>query len=259
VVASAPTGTGLSDDLVRMAHADGWQAVASGWPAPGGDTAVLAGVRLMATGLPSARWNNGDVHDPAAVEIDAVRGWYAERGLPWGLRLPAGTDWRYGQRLLTLRLMGLNVAQLRPVGPPAGVTVRAAGPDDGEAVEAVDAAAFGPSDEPGRRWLHGVLTHPAMVVCVAESAGAVVGTGHCVLSDGGAGPAVYVAGIGVLPEHRRRGIGAAVSSALVVAGRARGARLAQLHPDTEHAAAIYRRLGFVEFGGLDVWIGAGDG
>jgi len=33
-----------------------------------------------------------------------------------------------------------------------------------------------------------------------------------------------------------------------------GAELVHLHPDTDQAAAIYRRLGFVEVDGFDVYV-----
>jgi len=82
----------------------------------------------------------------------------------------------------------------------------------------------------------------------------VVATGYCVRTDGDAGPAGYVAGIGVLPDARRTGIGGALSSWLVAALLDTGAELVHLHPDTDQAAAIYRRLGFVEVDGFDVYV-----
>jgi hypothetical protein len=53
---------------------------------------------------------------------------------------------------------------------------------------------------------------------------------------------------------RRRGIGGAVSSWLLTAGFDGGAQLAHLHPDSEEAARIYRRLGFVDVDGLDIYL-----
>jgi hypothetical protein len=39
----------------------------------GGAFAELPGIRLMASGLPHPQWNNGDVTEPALVEVDLVR------------------------------------------------------------------------------------------------------------------------------------------------------------------------------------------
>ena len=49
----------------------------------------------MASGLPDAQWNSGDVTAPDA-DLDAARAFYAERGAAWGLRVPAGMAWRTG-------------------------------------------------------------------------------------------------------------------------------------------------------------------
>jgi len=87
-------------------------------------------------------------------------------------------------------------------------------------------------------------------------AGDPVGIGYSVFSSEEAGPCLYVAGVAVPPSARRRGIGAAVSSWPVLRGATRRARMAHLHPDTDAAARIYQRLGFVEVDGLDVYVDA---
>ena len=51
-----------------------------------------------------------------------------------------------------------------------------------------------------------------------------------------AGPAVYLAGVTVLPEARQRGIAGAISSWLLTRGAAAAARVAHLHPDSNQAA-----------------------
>ena len=73
-------------------------------------------------------------------------------------------------------------------------------------------------------------------------------------SHGRAGPAVYLAGVAVLPHARGRGIGGALSSWLIQRALTDGAQLAHLHPDTDAAARIYARLGFEEVGGFDVYV-----
>jgi GNAT superfamily N-acetyltransferase len=59
----------------------------------------------------------------------------------------------------------------------------------------------------------------------------------------------------VLPEARRRGVGAGVSSWLLERAFAGGAELAHLNPDTHAAARIYERLGFTELPGHDIYVG----
>lgn len=198
--------------------------------------------------------------DASAVDIDAVRAWYRDRPLPtgasapWGLRVPRAVAWPYGRHVLALRLMGLRPEAYVAAPSPAGVRLRPAGPGDVDAVLAIDTVAFEATDETQRPWVLRLLEQPGVTVCVAESAGEVVAAGLGLRTDGDAGPALYLAGIGVAPGARRRGIGAALSSWLIEHGLREGAGLAHLHPDTDEAARIYARLGFVETAGLDVYV-----
>ena len=240
--------TSPSANWVRAAHGDAWQTL--GVRA----TAELPGVRLMATGLPHAQWNNGDVDDPSAVDIERVRSWYDELGVPWGTRVPAGATWPHGRLLFTKRLMGLTPESFVPADPPTGVHIRSADVADLDAAVAVDTVAF---DEPAaleRPWLELLLAHPAVTTTLAVLEGDLVGVGSVTVSEGRAGRAGYVAGVAVLPAARRRGIGAALSSRLVETALDRGAALCHLHPDTDEAARIYDRLGFVEVDGLDIYV-----
>ena len=80
------------------------------------------------------------------------------------------------------------------------------------------------------------------------------GTGYAIATDGRAGPALYLAGVAVRADARRRGVGAALSSWLVARGLRAGARLAHLHADTDGAARVYERLGFADTTGLEVYV-----
>lgn len=238
----------VTAEWVRAAHGDAWAVLGVA------GTAELPGVRLSATGLAHPQWNNGDVDDASAVDIDVVRRWYADRGVPWGLRVPADARWPHGRLLFTKRLMGLVPGAFVAARRVDGLVVRRATPADTDAVVHVDAIAFEETEAAQRPWLELLLAHPCVTVAVAERDGEIVATGDVTMSEGRAGPAAYVGGIAVLPEHRRRGIGAAISSWLVEHALAAGARLAHLHPDTDHAAGIYRRLGFTEVDGLDIYV-----
>ncbi len=75
---------GPRDDVVtasrvRTAHADAWEELGRCSIRTGGGWSRLAGIRLMASGLPYPQWNNGDVIDPSVVDIDRVAAWYEER------------------------------------------------------------------------------------------------------------------------------------------------------------------------------------
>lgn len=236
------------------AHADSWQQLAEVRAAGGGAWTELPGVRLMASGLPHPHWNNADVTDSSLVRIDDVRGWYREHGVPWGARVPTRMPWTHGRLVLSQRLMGQTREQLAPTAPVDGVTVRAAGPDDLERVLAVDAQAFGGDVDTARPWLAPMLDHPSMTVALAVDDRGPVGTGYVVCSDGHAGPAAYVGGVAVLERARRRGIGGAISGWLLDHGYAAGARVATLQPDTDGAARVYSRLGFVPAGGFDIYV-----
>src|SRR5919112_1195274 len=212
-------------ERVRAAHADAWQEQGRLRVPYGGGAAELPGIRLMASGLQHPQWNNGDVTDARLVDIEQVAAWYAGLGVPWGVRVPAGMPWRHGRLLFGKRVMGLT--RLRPPPPVPGLVVRAA-----SSVE--------------RPWIEPHLSADRVTVALGLLDGQPVATAYALRSDGRAGPAVYVAGVAVLPEARRRGVGAAVSSWLVGRALGSGAQLAHLHPDDDAAARIYARLGFVE-------------
>ena len=239
-------------ERVRAAHADAWQEQGRLRVAYGGGAAELQGIRLMASGLQHPQWNNGDVTDAGLVDIEQVAAWYAGLGVPWGVRVPAGMPWRHGRLLFGKRLMGLT--RLRPPPPVPGLVVRAASPADLEAVLHVDSVGFGSDPSVERPWIEPHLSADRVTVALGLLDGQPVATAYALRSDGRAGPAVYVAGVAVLPEARRRGVGAAVSSWLVGRALGSGAQLAHLHPDDDAAARIYARLGFVEVAGFDVYV-----
>ena len=105
----------------------------------------------MASGLAHPQWNNGDVTDGALVDLDAVRAWYRNLGVPWGLRVPAGAPWAHGRLLFRKRLMGLT--RLTPAADVPGLVVRAATTSDLDAVLHVDSIAFDSEPATERPWI----------------------------------------------------------------------------------------------------------
>lgn len=251
---AVPAGTPDPAALARAAHAETWQVHGRIRADRGGAVADLPGIRLMAGGLPLPQWNNGDVVDPARVDVAAVRDWYAARGVPWGVRVPAGVEWPHGRHLFRKRVLLLEPTRLAPAPAVPGLRVRRAGAADLAAVLAVDVAAFGGDRAASGRWLEPLLRAPEVTVALAELDGAPVATAYVVRSDGRAGPAVGLGGVGVLPPARRRGVAGAVASWLLAGAIDAGARIAHTEPDTDGAARGYVRLGFAEAAALDVYV-----
>jgi GNAT superfamily N-acetyltransferase len=244
---------GFSQQL-RRAHGDAWQVLGRLHQPHGGAVASVPGGRLMASGIPLAPYNNVDVDAPELIDLTAVRAWYAERAVPWGARVPAGAPWTAGRLLFRKRLQGLQPDSFRPAAVVPGLVVAPAVPEELEEVLRIDTEAFGGEAASARRWLAPLLTAPPATVVLARLGGRPVGTAYLVRSDGDAGPAAYLGGVGVVSDARRRGVAGAMSSWLVTAGFAEGAELVHCHPDTALAARVYGRLGFVEAAALDVYV-----
>jgi GNAT superfamily N-acetyltransferase len=219
----------------------------------GGATAAPRDLQLMAAGFEAPGVNSGDVTGPNP-DLDAAREFYAARGVTWGLRVPVELPWPHGRRLFRRRVMAVPRAAFRPAPGVPGLTLRRAGPPDLASVLRVDSTVFGLDPTDNTRWLAPLLAAEVADVALAELDGAPAGTAYTLRSDGAGGPALYLAGVGVLAAARRRGVGAALSSWLLERGFAAGAELAHLNPDTDEAARLYGRLGFTETPGLDVYV-----
>src|SRR4051794_6324185 len=193
-------------ERVRTAEGDAWQV--HGELRAG--TRELHGIRLMASGLDHAQWNNGDV-TAADADVEGARAFYAELGVPWGVRVPCELEWAHGRKLFRKRLMGLDAQSFVPAPVVPGLRLELS--TDLKTVVGVDALAFG--SEPAEAWARGHVGASRVETALAWLDGEPVATAYAVRSDGWAGPCVYLAGVGVVPGARRRGVGAAVSSWLV--------------------------------------------
>lgn len=217
----------------------------------------MPGIRLMASGLPHAQWNNGDVSDPARVDVEAVRAWYAARahgkGVPWGVCVPAGSPFAHGRHVFRKRCMALLPDRLRAVRASSGVAIGEAVPADVDNFARIDASAFEGTVEQTLPWVAPHFGAKGFIVALATLEGESVGVATAVLTDDRAGSSVGVFGVGVLEHARRRGIGGAMTAWLLEKAFAQGATLAHLNPDSDAAARLYARLGFIETAGLDVY------
>jgi ribosomal protein S18 acetylase RimI-like enzyme len=245
------------DEKVWAAHGDAWQSEGRLRARLGGGAADWRGIRLMASGLPHAKWNNGDVSDPHRVDWPRVRHWYATRadgaGVPWGVRVPATTRFAQGQFLFLKRCMALLPEQLRAAAVPRHVSIRVATMADADTVARVDAGAFHDPLEQVRPWIEPHLGATGFEVAIASHESRVVGTGTAIATHGVAGPTVGIFGVAVLPEAQGRGIGSALTSWLLQRAFAVGANFAHLNPDSDAAQRLYARLGFVQTAGLNIF------
>ena len=223
----------------------------------------------MAVGVPwpyYARPAGGHVE---AADVRAVRARQWELGAPeafeWIVDLaptlgPAARE--AGLDVLEVPLMALD----RPLeAPDTGARVRRLEPDDGAlaASRAVADLAFaapgtgrgapGAAERDGalggwpERRLGAVRERMAaglIVTYVAEDADGVLAVG----SHQPVGDVSEVVGVGTLPAARRRGLGAAVTAALVADARRAGAEPVFLSAGSEDIARVYGRLGFERIG-----------
>jgi ribosomal protein S18 acetylase RimI-like enzyme len=212
--------------------------------------------------------------DRAPLTAEAVR---AVRARQRELLLPESFEWieqsapdmasaaaAAGLHVHRHPMLALGTLAPEPAAPPA-ISVRIVGADDQDLVQAwaVPGVSFAyPGGEIGRAGTAErdklVAEHDPAVIDVVRSR---LRAGRSVLAtaagpDGplGAGSYQYVdgvaeiTGVGVLPDSRRRGLGAAVTHALAAHALARGARIVFLSAADSDTARIYARLGFREIG-----------
>jgi GNAT superfamily N-acetyltransferase len=213
-----------------------------------------------------ARPAGGDV---SAEDVRTMRRRQWELGIPetfeWVVDLaptlaPAARE--AGLNVMEVPLMALD----RPLdAPPIDATVRRLDPEDpalaasravadiafgvpgtarGEAGPAERDTAVASFPEPQlaavRRRMAGGLT----VTIVAEDSSGLLAVG----SHQPVGGVTEVVGVATLPSARRRGLGAAVTAALVADARRGGADIVFLSAGSEDIARVYGRLGFERVG-----------
>ncbi|MFA9431961.1 hypothetical protein [Egicoccus sp. AB-alg2] len=234
------------------AHADAWAWEGRVREPFGGGSARLGGLRLMASGLPDARWNNADVTGPDP-DLSAAAAWYAALGVPWGLRVPHGRAVSVGTPLFVKRCFALAAGDARFAGAlPADVVVRRAEPTDLERFVGVEAAAFGDPLAVARRWIGPAWGAPGFEHWLGEVRGRPAAVATTVTTAGDAGGATMVTGLG-----RLSGTPAGLSTGLlrhVLASLAATAprQLVHVHVAPGDDLAPLAHLGFREFDGLTV-------
>lgn len=189
-------------------------------------------------------------------EVGAVLERQRELGAPEAIEWVAETTPSLG---IAARAAGLAVrecpllvlpADVVPAGHDAAARVRVLPADDPDlaATVAVVGAGFRGTDEVEERAAGPVeeLVAAGLLVMAAayDEGGAVVGGG----THNPRGATTELTGIAVLPRARRRGIGAALTAALVEDARAVGLGTVFLSAQDDTVARVYERVGFVRVG-----------
>jgi ribosomal protein S18 acetylase RimI-like enzyme len=193
-----------------------------------------------------------------ARRVERAEAFYAARDVAAGFQVTPGVCPDRLDALLAARGYRRDSAMSLQVAAVAGVRRRAAGPDGGAAVAAVD-------DRPGPAWLdawhavHGPGGDPAAererlaqvglpcAYAAVRAGGRVVGVGRAVVEAGWTG----VFGMATRPEARGRGAARAVLAALAAWASDQGARSLYLQVERDNAAArrLYQAAGFTEVSG----------
>jgi N-acetylglutamate synthase len=235
------------------------------WRAPEEET--LGGWLLRAAGGFTGRANSalaaGDPGMPLAEAVEAVRGWYAARGLPPMIAVPypAGRP-RGGALDRQLARLGWTI---RP-GAATVMTAVTASVARHAVGQRVTVALDG---EPDAEWLH--LYHdrgqgrPPVAIRLLTSAPwqafASVRAGGKTLAIGrvAGGDWAGLTAIEVTPGSRRQGLGTAVTAALAGYAAARGSTglYLQVADDNASARALYRGTGFADHHGYHYRVARG--
>jgi len=237
----------ISIELLELAAVPGWRAIEEDRL---GDWLLRAADGF--TGRANSALAVGDPGMAAAAAAEHVRDWYRARGLPPMIAVPYRTGEPHSSELDRL-LAGLGWA---PRSGPATVMVAAAAEVTG------DPCGVEIEDEPDAAWLgryhyRGRPLPPAAIRLLTSApwqafasvraGGTTVAIGRVAAAAGWAG----LTAIEVDPGWRRRGLGAAVTAALVAAAERAGAHRIYLQVEDGNAAAraLYRKIGFTDHHG----------
>lgn len=144
-------------------------------------------------------------------------------------------------------MMTCGAGQVRACPPPEGFTVAdGSGPDALAAAVAVQTAAYAEhglsGDGDPQPLASSIAAGGALFLATEDRTGAAAGAGQFTPPHAGV---AEVAGIGVAPLFRRRGLASALTSAIAAEAFRRGVELAFLTPGGTAAQRAYERAGFV--------------
>ena len=246
-------------DEVASGLASAWEhlttALVDGWSRrQGGALAAVSGVPVATL--------NGVWPERAELDVSAVSALLDEvaaSGLPHCLQLRPGTDERLasmaGRRgMVRQEQIPLMVyedhGRLEDFSRVDGLSIRQLAPEDAPLHATIASRGFEAPEEPFLQLMvPAVLRLPGVRCYVGEIDGEAVTTGL----GSTLGPCVGIFNIATPPEHRGRGLGAAVTARAVTDGLDDGARWSYLQ-SSPAGFGIYRRLGFRTLERWDCWI-----
>lgn len=202
------------------------------------------GLTLGATDLQNEFFNAGVVLEP---EPDLAAGVAFFDGVPFliwsrdgldpdidGAVLGAGLSIGAGPPLMVLDAVG-DIP-----GPPDGVSITEVGPDDVADTAAASAIGNGMAPHLAAVFANeSLIADPAVALVVARIDGTAVATATAVMT----GDAIGIYAVSTVPEHRGKGLGAAVTWAAVAAGRERGGTWSVLQ-SSAMGRPVYERMGY---------------
>lgn len=186
---------------------------------------------MMASGLPVPKWNNADIIS-ADVDVGALQAWYAERDVPWGIRVPLELSFDLGEPLFEKRCAGLLPDASRPAAGVRGVSIRRSKPASSTAA-----------------WLEPAMGATGFAHWMAEAAGEAVGVAMTLLTAGRAGPAAYLSGVAAVPAWRGKGLEAMLASKAAREAFKAAAAFVHFNPDDDEVGWA-DDLGFVTVPGF---------
>ena len=241
--------TGDLTHLVRTAHGDAWEVEGRLRTPYGGGAARVRGARLMASGIKQPKWNNADA-TASDVDLEALTAWYSARDLPWGMRVPLELTVELGTPLFVKRCAGLLLEAFPGSANQLGdVRVRRCEPGFATAYAGLDASVFGSDLAESQAWVYPQFDAPGFRHWIAEVGGMPVGIATTVRSNGEAGPAAYLCGLGALPGSPPEALDCLVAVAIGDAFDA-GADLVHANPDDDASMQRLAALGAIEVPGF---------
>lgn len=239
---------------------DGGNESWSGWVATmarhveGGESQRFGSVAAASVGAPIELFNQAFVFDePVVADVEAATAWLRDRGVPFWVTAPghlsdplADLAPRLGLTIDEASTPGMvlsSLTDLHPEIPPHLELAPVTHPDQLETVAVATADGFGAPVELTRHLTPAsMLDDSSMLWFVGHVDGEPAACGQLLLTGDVAG--VYT--IAVCSPFRRRGVGEAMTRAVLLAGRQRGATFGILQ-SSEMGRSVYERMGFETF------------
>lgn len=214
--------------------------------APAGEFRQFGPLTAACAGVPAPVFIRVFVFDvPPVGELSAAVAWLSERDVPFWVTVTEPGVEAVTPHLADLETAvaqpGMAMASLDEIPPPDSVAdiAEVTDPDEREDFSAVTASAFGWPPDVTTRVDTAALAADDVRLFLGSVDGDPAASGVLIRSGDVAG--VY--SIGVVEEFRRRGIGDAMSRAVLRAGRDAGCRVGVLQ-SSEMGYPLYRRMGF---------------